>query len=73
VPKPKAAPKITKLMFFIIVSPFSLQWPPWQFSFRWWFNEKDAQEFRIRCTRNRVGKSRLTALFLQYFNGTKQR
>jgi hypothetical protein len=38
-PKPKAAPKTTKLKFFIIVSPFSHHLPRGRFSFRWWFNE----------------------------------
>ena len=66
--KPTAAPNVTKLRFFIMVSPFSLQLPPWQNSFCWWFNEKDAQEFRIRCTQNCVSNS---AFLMEHSGGER--
>jgi hypothetical protein len=54
VAKPTAAPNVTRLKFFMIESPISIPSPPLQIYFRWWFNEKDGQEFQIRCTRNCV-------------------
>jgi hypothetical protein len=50
------------------VSPSVFNCHRGRFSFRWWFNEKDAQEFQIRCTRSCVGE--LPELLI--CNGTKR-